>query len=182
MDFKTILKYVAIGGAVYLVYTYVIAPMMGGASTALPAGTSTAGAGAATGTTTITASPVITATPPVTSTAATVNNTLSSSDYGSTAWQARVASAMAIAAGGNGNQNFDNWSWFYQNSVGGSPISAQLMQGIINAGGGNRAALITAPQFVGYLVQAYQPSLSGMGDIVYTGSGLSGLGNLYRLG
>jgi hypothetical protein len=185
MDVKEIIKYIAIAAGIYVVWEYVISPMMGSstAAAATPVSPTITAAGSA---------PIVTTTPiaPVTPPAAApptgvTNNTFTSSDYGSTAWQARVASAMAIAAGGNGTQNFDDWSWFYQNGggVGGSPISATLMQQIINAGGGNRAALITAPQFVGYLVQAYQPALSGMGDIIYTGSvGLSGLGNFYRLG
>jgi len=196
MDLKEIIKWVAIATGAYLVYTYVIVPMTSGATTAAasttPASTSTAGTlPSATGTTTTTTTSnstlnvpngsIFNSTPAAPGTNAAVNNTFSSPDYGTQAWLTRVSTAM-VGAAGNGNQNFDNWAYYYQNSVGGSPISPNLMNNIIAQGGGNRAALITAPMFLGYLVAAGTANgLSGVGEIVYTGAGLAGLGSFYRM-
>ena len=164
MDMKDILKYAAIGVGIYVVWEYVISPMVNTVTPAPPTGTSSATI-MSTGTTT-TQQQQTQQTVPV------VDNTFTSSDYGTANWQARVASDMAVAAGVQ-TSNLDNWSFYYQNQANGSPISASLMQNIIDAAGGNRGIMITAPAFIGFLVSAGAANgLSGLGDIVYVGSGL----------
>jgi len=191
MEMKEIIKYVAIAGAVYLVYTYVIAPMMTPtvASAAPPATPTTPATSAGIVNNPPAACPpgytgvYPNCTAPVAAggggSTGVVDNTFTSSDFGTANWIARVSSAMATAAGGTGTQNFDNWSYYYQNSAGGSPISPNLMQNIINAGGGQRGMQITAPAFLGFLVSAGSANgLSGLSEIVYTGSGL---GSFWRM-
>lgn len=91
---------------------------------------------------------------------------LDSIDYGSQEWQTRVADALGAAAGGNG-RTFDDWSFYYQNQIGGSPLSVALFGGMLDAAGVSRAAdgstpLVTAEQFATYLVDAKSMGLSGI--------------------
>ena len=112
------------------------------------------------------------------------DNTFTSSDAFSTAWQARVASALATAAGVN-SQNADTWSWYYQTSIGGSPISPSFFQGVLNyaltAYGGDRSALIPAATFVSGIAAANAQGLTGMGAIVPVFAHLGGLGSFWKM-
>lgn len=80
---------------------------------------------------------------------------------------------------GNDLENFDQWAWFWGTGTAGSTMPALygtmlttgLMQAVINAGGGNRAALISAEQFVAWLQQAFAAAgLSGLG--ILNGGGI----------
>lgn len=201
MEMKEIIKYVAIAGAVYLVYTYVIAPMMTptAASAAPPApGTTPTNGLIPPSTITPTCPTGYTGTypncvapqsaPPPPPPPLAVNNTFGSSDYGSAAWISRVAGAMTNAAGlspaGNAGTNADNWSYYYQNSASGSPISPALFQGVLDQASNTTGATwdrgnpMSAAQFLNWLVAAKATGLSGMGDFVYTGAGL---GSFWRM-
>lgn len=112
------------------------------------------------------------AAPAATTGGSTAAPTSGASTPGLTSWQ--IASLAMRNAAGSNSQNFDQWSWYFQYSppVAGAPpgfgtngsISAGMMAAIIAAGGGNRGALITADQFLGYYQTAlHQAGLSGLG-------------------
>lgn len=83
----------------------------------------------------------------------------------------QAASAMTTAAG-SPTQNFDQWSWWWQNSqpFSGAPagygsngsISGNLIDAMIAAGGGDRSVLITAQQWVTLLWNQQQQGMSGL--------------------
>src|ERR1043166_7373883 len=186
METKEIIKYAAIAVGAYFVYTYVIAPLLNpssaSASTLPPANT-----GANTTTNTNASGQQGSNAPPPANNqtqqqtppppAGVVDNTFGSSDYGTDAWIARVSNAMTTAAGGNG-RDLDTWSWYYQNPVKGSTISAALMQGIIDGpGGGDRTKNIYATDFVKGLIAAKASGLSGYSS----GMGNFGLGTFWRI-
>ena len=73
---------------------------------------------------------------------------------------------------GNDTENFDQWAWYWGTGTAGPTMPALygtmltpgLMQAVINAGGGNRAVMISAEQFVAWLDQAFSAAgLSGLG-------------------
>lgn len=83
----------------------------------------------------------------------------------------QAASVMTTAAGAQ-TQNFDQWSWWWQNgqSFSGAPagfgsngsISGTLIDAMIAAGGGDRSAMITAQQWVNLLWTKQQAGVSGL--------------------
>ena len=83
------------------------------------------------------------------------------------------AAAVMTAAAGTPTYNFDQWSYYWQNTpaFSGAPaglgssgsISGNVIAAMIAAGVGNRAALITAPQWVALLWQQQQAGVSGLG-------------------
>jgi hypothetical protein len=86
---------------------------------------------------------------------------------------AQAAAALVQIAGGN-SLNFDQWSYYWQNNSQpqtGMPagfgvqnsISSNLIDAMIAAGGGNRAANISAVQWVTLLYNAQQSGISGLG-------------------
>jgi len=82
------------------------------------------------------------------------------------------AAGVMTTAAGSPTQNFDQWSWWWQNgsSFSGAPagfgsngsISANLIDAMIAAGGGDRTALITAQQWVTLLWSQQQKGISGL--------------------
>lgn len=84
------------------------------------------------------------------------------------------AAAALIQIAGTDSLNFDQWSYYWQNnsqSQTGMPagfgvqnsISSNVIDAMIAAGGGNRAANISAVQWVTLLYNAQQSGISGLG-------------------
>jgi hypothetical protein len=99
------------------------------------------------------------------------DSTFTSSDYGTNAWVARVGAAMAQAAGAS-TQRIGNWSWYYQNSAGGSEISPQLYGAIVDGSGGTDDTVVQATDFLTLLTAARAKGVSGLGDIISVPLGL----------
>jgi hypothetical protein len=89
-----------------------------------------------------------------------------SPDYGTDAWKTRVTSALIAASGGNA-RTVDQWSWYYQNSIGGSPVGPDLFNAMLI----DPALAITdranqnmmAGDWVNSLVTQHANGLSGLG-------------------
>jgi len=90
----------------------------------------------------------------------------------------QAVTALQTAAGSNA-QNFDQWSYWWQNSApqSGLPagfgiansISPTMIDAMIAAGGGDRTAPMSATQWVTLLYQEQQAGVSGLGMIQWTG-------------
>lgn len=84
----------------------------------------------------------------------------------------QAAAAMTNSAGAP-TQNFDQWSYWWQNNqaFSGAPagygvsgsISGTMIDAMIAAGGGDRSKLITAAQWVSLLYQEQQKGVTGLG-------------------
>lgn len=153
---NTLLKLLLIAGAGLAIYWWL---QQSGYWTLWFGGAAPAAGATATGTTT----PIVTTT---TTTAVPAVSVPSS--------YLQAAAAMTSAAGQN-MQNFDQWSYWWQNDTpySGAPtgygvsgsISPNMEDAMIAAGGGNRAALITATQWVTILYSQQQAGLSGFGAL-----------------
>ena len=145
MNTKDIIKYLAIGGAVYFVYRYLsqhwgaMAAIAAGETSSDKPGVTTAPTSPTTGSTTITVKPPPTPPPaiPVASAPPTFNWPTGDALYTLLATDESAARAYPNAV----TFNFDEWN--YYRSLGGKPvIDALLVQGITGA---NRSSLVFTP-------------------------------------
>lgn len=186
MKTEDIVKYalLAVGG--YLVWVYVISPMIN--SGAMAAGTGT-GTGTSTGTGTGTPSPAASlqninqtsgANPPTgnTQSGLTVNIppvSQGGSDHPASTAATALASVLTQQAGNVQMLNPDQWAWYYNQLPGRTAITANQMASMLTNGSiTDRTQPIPVGQFIGMLASV---NLSGLGDIVnLSGGGLGVMG------
>ena len=158
---KTMIKFLVVAGGAYALYWYLQssglwAQWFGGAVASVQPGVA----------------PVTTLPTNIVSTQASQPVSTSGSSAAVPASYLQAASTMTMSAGSTA-QNFDDWSYYWQNNpaYAGAPagygssgsISPTMIDAMIAAGGGNRAALITAQQWVALLWQQQQAGVSGLG-------------------
>lgn len=128
MKTEDIIKYALIAAGAYLVWEYVISPMMASAGTTTPATGTTAGTGTTTTQQTTSSTPASNVTP--------ITTTPSSTPPALTPIQtSNLVGTLLTAAGGTSRLTIDQWAYYYNALPGKTAITPDQMAAMIAANG-----------------------------------------------